>query len=60
MGVAGIQVIGGLPESVQIVTTFSAARAAVSQQADAVQGFLAFAASPQTAELKRQHGMSPA
>jgi len=60
MGVAGIQVIGGLPEAVQIVTTFCAARAAVSAQADAVQSFLAFAASPQTAELKRQHGMSPA
>lgn len=60
MGVQGIQVIGGLPESVQIVTTFSAARAAVSPQTDAVQGFLAFVASPATADLKRRHGMSPA
>lgn len=57
MGVAGIQVIGGLPEAVQIVTTFSAARSAVSAQAGAVQDFLAFAASPQTAELKQGHGM---
>jgi molybdate transport system substrate-binding protein len=57
MGVPGIEVIGGLPEAVQIVTTFSAARATVGQQADAAQRFLAFLASPTTADLKRQHGM---
>ena len=60
MGVQGIQVIGGLPEAVQIVTTFSAARAVISAQADAVQGFLAFVASPATADLKRRHGMKEA
>ncbi|WP_310564855.1 substrate-binding domain-containing protein [Hydrogenophaga sp.] len=60
MGVPGIQVIGGLPEAVQIVTTFSAARASLSQQAAAVQAFLDFAASPATAELKQRHGMMPA
>ena len=60
MGVPGIQVIGGLPEAVQIVTTFSAAQAATSAQPQAVRDFLAFAASPQTADLKRRHGMSPA
>lgn len=59
-GVPGIQVIGGLPEAVQIVTTFSAARATVSAQTAAVQAFLAFAAGPATAELKRRHGMTPA
>jgi molybdate transport system substrate-binding protein len=57
MGVPGIDVIGGLPEAVQIVTTFSAARATVGQQADATQRLLAFLASPATADLKRQHGM---
>lgn len=56
-GVAGIDVIGGLPEAVQIVTTFSAARATVSAPAGAVQDFLAYLASPQTADLKRRHGM---
>ena len=60
MGVPGIQVIGGLPEAVQIVTTFSAARSSVSPQAAAVQAFLDFAARPATADLKRQHGMTPA
>lgn len=59
-GVPGIDVIGGLPEAVQIVTTFSAARATVSTRAGAVQGFLDFLASPQTADLKRRHGMTPA
>lgn len=60
MGVPGIQVIGGLPEAVQIVTTFSAARSSVSRQAAVVQAFLDFAGSPATADLKRQHGMTPA
>lgn len=60
MNLPGIQLLGGLPEAVQIVTTFSAARATVSTQADAVQQFLAFVASPQTAELKRRQGMDPA
>lgn len=57
MGVPGIQVIGGLPEAVQIVTTFSAARSSLSQRTAAVQAFLDFAASPATAELKQRHGM---
>jgi molybdate transport system substrate-binding protein len=57
MGVAGIDMIGGLPGAVQIVTTFSAARATMSPQTDAVAQFLAFLNSPDTADLKRQHGM---
>lgn len=60
MGVAGIRVIGGLPEAVQIVTTFSAARASVSPQAAAVQDFLAFVASDATTATKERHGMAPA
>ena len=60
MGVAGIEVIGGLPEAVQIVTTFSVARATVSEHPDAVQQFLAFLASPATAETKQRHGMTAA
>lgn len=57
MGVAGIDVLGGLPEAVQIVTTFSAAQATVSTRPDAVQTFLRFLASPDTAEAKRRQGM---
>lgn len=60
MDVAGIQVIGGLPEAVQIVTTFSAARATVSAQSGAVQVFLDFLGSPATAATKQRHGMEPA
>lgn len=59
-GVPGIQVIGGLPEAVQIITTFSAARAAVSARTAAVQAFLAFAASAATADIKQRHGMTAA
>ena len=60
MHLPGIDVIGAMPEPLQIVTTFSAARSSVSQQTAAVQAFLAFAAGPATAELKRRHGMTPA
>ncbi len=60
MGVPGIQIIGGLPEAVQIVTTFSAARSAVSTQSAAVQAFLRFVTSPATAETQQRHGMAPA
>jgi molybdate transport system substrate-binding protein len=60
MGVPGIQIIGGLPEAVQIVTTFSAARSAVSTQSAAVQAFLRFVTSPATAETQQRHGMVPA
>jgi molybdate transport system substrate-binding protein len=59
-GVPGIEVIGGLPEAVQIVTTFSAACATVSTQADDARHFLAFLASPATAQTKRRHGMTEA
>lgn len=59
MGVPGIQVIGGLPEAVQIVTTFSAACTAVSGQTEAVQQLLAFLASPAMEATKRRHGMAP-
>lgn len=57
MHLPGIQVIGGLPEAVQILTTFSAAQTTTSQQSRAVRQFLAFLASPTTAETKRRHGM---
>lgn len=60
MNLPGIQVVGVLPAAVEIVTTFSAALSAVSQQPTAVRRFLAFVASPQTAELKLQHGMKAA
>jgi molybdate transport system substrate-binding protein len=59
-GVAGITVLGPLPEAVQITTTFSGSVAASSTQADAVRDLLAFWASPACQTLKEEHGMRAA
>lgn len=62
MSLPGIDLLGGLPEAVQIVTTFSAAQATASPQAQAqaVQAFLQFLVSPDTTAIKQRNGMSPA
>jgi molybdate transport system substrate-binding protein len=56
----GIDVIGPLPDAVQITTTFSAGLCSASANPQAVQAMLAFMASPQAAQAKRRHGMEPA
>jgi molybdate transport system substrate-binding protein len=56
----GIQVLGPLPEAIQIITTFSAGVCAGSLQAAAVRDMLAHMASPAAAEAKRRQGMEPA
>ena len=58
--VPGITVVGPLPEAIQINTTFTAGLASTSSRAAAVQAFLVFLASPQTADAKRAQGMVPA
>lgn len=60
MHVDGITVVGALPPAVQIDTVFSAGRGSGCSQAAAADKLLAFLCSPQTADAKRRHGMSPA
>ena len=60
MNLPGITLLGGLPEAVQIVTTFSAAQTVPSTQTAATRNYLDFLASAATAATKRQHGMEPA
>jgi molybdate transport system substrate-binding protein len=56
----GIDVIGSLPDSIQIITTFSGAICTGSSQADAVRHMLEFMASADAAQAKRRNGMEPA
>ncbi len=58
MHLPGIDLIGEMPAGAQIVTTFSAALCAASEQPAAVRELLAFMTSPQTAALKQRHGMA--
>lgn len=60
MHLDGIDVIGPLPDAVQITTTFAAGVCSASTQADAVARMLAFMASPEAAPAKRRQGMEPA
>jgi molybdate transport system substrate-binding protein len=60
LGVQGIQVLGPLPDTVQITTTFSGGVSVTSQYPQAVQSLLTFWASPITAAAKQRHGMSAA
>lgn len=60
MGVAGITLVGCLPQAVEIITTFSGGVVSSSQQVQAVHALLAFWRSPACEALKRQHGMTPA
>ena len=61
LNVAGIEVVGPLPEAIQIVTTFSAALPAQPEagSTEAVRALLEFLCSAETAGVKRRHGMAP-
>lgn len=56
MGLSGITLLGGMPPGLAITTTFSGAVAATATHPEA-QAVLDFMAAPDTAELKRRHGM---
>lgn len=60
MHLEGIDVLGPLPEPVQIVTIFSAGVGAKSAQPDAARALLQFMASPAAADAKQRQGMTPA
>jgi molybdate transport system substrate-binding protein len=60
MSLPGIDVLGPLPDAIQIITTFSAGVAATATQAAAARALLDFMASPAAADTKRRNGMEPA
>jgi molybdate transport system substrate-binding protein len=60
MNLPGIDVLGPLPSSIQVVTTFTAGVARASAQPAAARALIAFLAAPEAAEIKRRNGMEPA
>lgn len=60
LGAPGIDIIGLLPPSLQPGTVFSAALCKTAANPDAARAFIAYLASPETADTKRRHGMTPA
>jgi molybdate transport system substrate-binding protein len=56
----GIDVVGPLPDEIQIVTTFSAGVAVTCEQPHSVRPLIEFLVSPAAAPAKRRHGMEPA
>lgn len=60
MHLAGIEVIGSLPDEVQIVTTFSGGIGTGSTQFDTARELLAFMASSVADGAKQRHGMTAA
>jgi molybdate transport system substrate-binding protein len=57
--VPGIQILGPLPDAIQITTTFSGAVCATSRQPEVVRDLLRYMAAPEAAEAKRRQGMDP-
>jgi molybdate transport system substrate-binding protein len=60
MHLPGIDVLGPLPPSIQIITTFSAGLSVTSNQPEAARAMLAFMTSPAAAQAIRCNGMEPA
>ena len=60
MHMEGVDVLGPLPESVQILTTFSAGIGAGAKHPASAGALLEFMASPAAADAKRRYGMAAA
>ncbi|HEY2257083.1 MAG TPA: substrate-binding domain-containing protein [Variovorax sp.] len=60
MHLEGIDVVGPLPDAVQITTIFSAGICTSSQRLGQVREMLEFMAAPESAPAKQRHGMAPA
>jgi molybdate transport system substrate-binding protein len=60
MRLPGIELLGPLPQPVQIVTTFSAGLCSACARPKEATLVLEYLRSPSTAECKRGHGMQPA
>jgi molybdate transport system substrate-binding protein len=60
MHLPGIDVLGPLPPSIQVVTVFSAAVCTASNRPAAAAAFLSFLATAEADAAKRRHGMEPA
>lgn len=60
MNLPGIQVLGPLPDAIQVLTVFSGGVCAASTQPAAARSLLEYLQGPVTAALKRHFGMEPA
>jgi molybdate transport system substrate-binding protein len=60
MHVPGVEIVGGLPADIQLVTLFAAAICSTSRQRAATHDLLAFLASPEADAAKQRHGMQAA
>lgn len=60
MRLPGIQLLGPLPDEVQIVTTFSAGLCSACTRPQEAMDLVNYLQSASTAESKRRHGMQPA
>ncbi len=59
MAVAGIEVVGPLPQELQVTTAVTAAVFADARQPEAARKFLAFLSTPAAARVFKTHGLEP-
>ena len=60
MHLEGVDVVGPMPQGLEIVTTFSGGICTASPQPEAARALLDFIRSPAADEARRRHGMTPA